>query len=122
MSEILGNIIMSRGDSYPLNLTVKGKSSGLPIDLTGYTFILTVTKDKDPIDNTTKIFEVAGVVDADQVINKGKVSFTPSSLDTSIAGKFYYDIEMKIDSLVRTISTTKDGSALMFTIIQDRSK
>jgi hypothetical protein len=117
MSEILGDIEMTRADSYPLILTVKSKSTGLPIDLTGYAFLLTVNSEKDPTDITHQIFQVAGVTDPDQVTNTGKVSFTPTSIDTATVGKFYYDIQWIVGSTVRSWNEKKK-----FVILQDITK
>jgi hypothetical protein len=117
MSEILGDIEMTRADSYPLILTIKSKSTGLPIDLTGYAFLLTVNSEKDPTDITHQIFQVTGVVDPDQVTNTGKVSFTPTSADTATVGKFYYDIQWIVGSVVRSWNEKKK-----FTIKQDITK
>jgi hypothetical protein len=117
MSEILGDIEMTRGDSYPLTLTVKSKSTGLPIDLTGYAFLLTVNSEKDPTDITHQIFQVIGIVDIDQVANKGKVAFTPTSANTVTVGKFYYDIQWTVGSIIRSWNEKKK-----FTIKQDITK
>jgi hypothetical protein len=117
MSEILGDIEMTRADSYPLILTIKSKSTGLPIDLTGYVFKLTVNSEKDPTDITHQIFQVIGVVDPDQGTNKGKVSFTPTSVNTATVGKFYYDIQWTVGSIVRSWNEKKK-----FIIPQDITK
>lgn len=117
MSEVLGDIEMSRGDSYPLTMTIKSRSTGLPIDLTGYSFLMTVSSDKDPVDDTNEVFQVAGVVDADQVANPGKVSFTPTTSDTATPGKFYYDIQWTVGATVRSWNKKN-----RFTITQDISK
>lgn len=117
MSNILGDIVMTRGDSYPLILTIKDSDTNQPINLTGYSFKLTVTKDRDPVDSSSKIFEVIGVVDPDQINNTGKVSFTPSTTDTSIAGKFYYDIQLTYNNVVYTINNKNK-----FIILQDHTK
>lgn len=124
MAEILGNMEWRRGDSYPFTITIKDSSSdpSVPIDITGYSFVFTVHNTKDPIDNNTRIFYVDGVVDPDQVVNTGKVSFTPLVTDTETLsgdGKYYYDIEMTdAASNVRTI--TEYG--LKFTMKQDQTK
>lgn len=115
MSEILGDITMSRGDSYPLNMTVKSKTTGLPIDITGYAFKLTVTTDKDPINTTTKVFDCAGVLNVTPIT--GKVSFTPTTLNTATVGKFYYDIQMTVGAVIRTINEKN-----RFIIKQDNTK
>ena len=116
MPELIGDIEMRRGDSYPFVLTVKDSLTKLPINITGYTFKLTVDPAKDPIDATNNIFVVIGVVDPDQVANIGKVSFVPSKVNTATAGKFFYDIEMFYGVYNRTIAKYK------FTILQDIGK
>jgi hypothetical protein len=118
MAEILGNIEMTRGDSYPLVMTVKGKTSRLPVDLTGYAFKLTVSTEKAPVDDTNQVFQVVGVVDPDQVLNKGKVSFTPTTLNTAnVLAKGYYDIQMTVGVIVRSINENHT-----FIIKQDKTK
>ena len=71
-------ILWYRGDSWPKGFLLVDKDTGLPLDLTGYGIILTVDSKKNPIDETTQLFQVIGVVDADQIGNKGKVTFTPT--------------------------------------------
>jgi hypothetical protein len=93
MADLIGDINYSRGDSYPLSIRIKDKASKEYIDITGYTFLLTVDPSKSPEDSTGNIFQVIGVVDPDQVTNKGKVSFTPTQTDTDNVGKYYYDIQ-----------------------------
>ena len=112
----LGDITFYRGDSFPLTLTIKDKNSGNPIDLTGYSFRVTVNVEKDPIDTTNQLFEVVGSLDPDPTT--GRVSFTPTQSDTNQkSGTYYYDIEMTDDAgNVRTIAKHK------FKITQDLSK
>jgi hypothetical protein len=101
----IGSIQFYRGDSYPISLTIKDASSGEAIDISGYSFILTVDETKNPTDDSTKVFSVDGVVDADQTTNPGKVTFTPTTVNTSIAPqKYYYDVQMTDgDGNIRTI-------------------
>ena len=81
-----------RGDSYAKGITLKDKATKLPLDITGCTFIMTVDSEKDPPDDTTKLFEVVGVVDADPLT--GKVSFTPTEVNTAQEPeKYYYDVQ-----------------------------
>jgi hypothetical protein len=117
MSEILEDITITRGDSWPIPITIVGKSSGLPMDLTGYTVKLTVTSVKSPPDDTTMIFQCIGVVDPDQVTNKGKVVFTPTSTDTAVSIKAFYDIEISKGTLKKSFNAGKKC-----TIGQDNTK
>ena len=92
MSNILEDILWMRGDSYPLPMVVSSKATKQIIDITGYTFVLTVDENQDPEDDTTQVFSVDGVIE-DAL--GGKVSFTPSETDTDFAkGGYYYDIQM----------------------------
>lgn len=119
MATVLNDIEWYRGDSYPLEITIKDKATSLPIDLTGYTFLFTVNSEQNPMDGTNQLFQIAGVVDPDQALNIGKVSFTPEIADTATAniGTYYYDIELSyaVDR-PRTIKKAK------FKIVQDITK
>lgn len=113
---LIGEITWYRGDSYPFELTVKDATTSTAIDITGYSFIFTVNSEQHPIDNTTEEFNVDGVLDADPAT--GKVTFTPTALNTDLEpATYYYDIQM-IDgsSNIRTIAKNK------FMIVQDITK
>ena len=113
----LGDLEWYRGDSYPISILIKDKATSQPIDLTGYSFLMTCDELKDPPDTSTQLFQVDGVI-PDQTTNPGEVIFTPSETDTAIEpGKYFYDIEMTDPSgNIRTIAKYK------FTIIQDITK
>ncbi len=122
MTQILGDIFMDRGDSYPLEMRIKDKATKEYIDLTGYTFVLTVDPSKTPIDDTNNVFQVPGVL-GDQVSDTGLVSFTPTAANTDHVGIFYYDIQMiDADSNRRTIPKHPKGKKYKFTLGQDISK
>ncbi len=112
----IGDIEWFRGDSFPLELALKNKLDGLAIDITGYTFILTVDTKSSPPDDSTKVFSTPGVISGDPV--EGKVTFTPTTANTDIApAGYYYDIQMTdAGSNIRTIAKFK------FKIVQDISK
>ncbi len=116
MSEILKTIKMYRGDSYPIVITISDSSTGSAIDITGYSFKLTVNSDQNPTSTANQQFTVDGVLDADPTT--GKVSFTPTTTDTDITpGNYFYDIEMTDASgNVKTIAKSS------FTISQDITK
>ena len=102
----IGNIEWYRGDSYGIELTMKDKTTSEAIDITGYSFIMTVNSTKDPSGISTQMFQVIGVVDPDQTVNKGKVTLTPTTVQTDIPkAKYYYDVQMTDASdNVRTIA------------------
>ena len=112
----LKKITWYRGDSYPIEITIKNKETEAAIDLTDYSFKLTVDEIENPTDSATKLFDVVGALDADPAT--GKVSFTPTESDTDLdVGTYYYDVQM-IDgsSHKRTIAKNE------FEIVQDISK
>ncbi len=119
MATILGDMEWYRGDSYPLELTIKDKDTAVAIDLTGYTFLFTVNSERTPTDDTNQLFQTVGVVDPDQVTNIGKVVFTPVIADTTVAdiGTYYYDIQLSYSAeRPRTIKKAK------FKLLQDITK
>lgn len=122
MAELLGDLDWRRGDSYTITLTIKDKSvtPSEAIDISGYSFKMTCNSEQDPTDETNQQFQVIGVVDPDQVTNKGKVSFTPTANDTDLAkATYFYDVEMTDGSgNIRTISPYK----AKFKLNQDQTK
>jgi len=116
MATLIGEITWYRGDSYPLELTIKDKSSGLVIDLTGYSFKFTVDSKENPADETTNLFVVDGVLDGDPTT--GKISFTPTASNTDLSPKdYYYDVQMTdASNNIRTIAKGR------FKITQDITK
>ncbi len=112
----LGDIEYYRGDSYPIELTIKNNGTQEVIDITGFSFILTVDSLREPRDETTQIFTTTGIIDADP--STGKVSFTLSSSQTNLSSKtYYYDIQMiDTDGNIRTIAKNQ------LQILQDITK
>jgi hypothetical protein len=111
----MSRITYYRGDTYPIELTITDVS-GNPVDLSGVTFKMTVNSDKTPVDDSTKLFQVNGVLD--YLPTTGKVYFTPTALNTALSpGKYYYDIQMlSPNGNIRTL--VKDE----FRITQDITK
>jgi len=108
------DITMFRGDSYGLSFTITDSDTGQPVPLAGATLKMTVTTIRDPPDDTTKLFDMDGVVDADPTT--GKVVFKPTSLDTATIGKYFYDIQLTGAGDVRTVQKAA------FNIVQDNTK
>lgn len=114
---LIGEIAWYRGDSFDINLTIKAKG-GSTINLTGYSFLFTVNSEQNPLDDTNEIFQVAGVIDPDQVTNEGKLTITPTAVQTNLSpADYFYDVQMTDDSgNIRTIAKDK------FKILQDITK
>lgn len=115
MAKATTAITMYRGDSYPITLTLTDKTTKAAIDLTGCSLTMTVDTLSAPPDDTTKVFEVAGVLSATPT--DGRATFVPTSEDTSTVGTLYYDIQLTdADGNVRTVAKDK------FTVAQDITK
>lgn len=98
-------ITRRRGDTYADEIIVKSKTTKLPINITGYSFTLTLDPFKAPVDATNNIYALAGtIVDA----AAGRVSFAPSAIQADQLGTFYYDVQMI------------DGAGLKRTVVLDK--
>lgn len=110
----MSSIFFYRGDSYPIEVNLTN-SNNKPLDVSGYTFTMTVNVKKNPLPGDTALFTVAGTV-----INAsaGKIEFTPTSGNTDLApGEYWFDISMsQHPTYKRTIA--KD----IFQIAQDINK
>lgn len=107
-------ICWARGDSDAKGFIIQD-SAGVVVDITGFTFKLTVNSEKDPTTTVNQQFTVVGaIVDA----ALGKVAFSPSITDTDIApDTYFYDIEQTDGS--GKISTVIIGKCV---IVQDITK
>lgn len=86
-----------RGDTYADEFTIKNKKTKQAIDITGYSFLMTVDSTKEPVDETTQAYQIAGtIIDGPA----GRVEFAPSSTQTDRVGNYYYDVQM-VDSAGR---------------------
>ncbi len=107
-------ITRKRGDTYADEITVTS-DTGAVINITSYTFLMTLDPSKAPIDASSKLYQVAGVIlDAPN----GRVEFAPTALQADqTPGTYYYDIQM-IDGAgrIRTIALDK------YTYTQDITK
>lgn len=83
-------ICWARGDSSAKGFIIQD-SDGAAIDITGFSFKLTVNSEKDPTNTVNQQFTIVGVLT--DALN-GKVAFSPTITDTDITpGTFFYDIE-----------------------------
>lgn len=90
-----------RGDTHPLTFALTDNDS-VAIDITGFSFLLTVDPAEEPTDGVNNVFSIAGVILS---AVGGTFKFTLSTGQSDNLGEFFYDIEM-IDaaSAIRTIS------------------
>ena len=107
-------ITRRRGDTYADEFTVKSATTGLAIDITGYSFLMTLDPSKTPVDDTTKIYQLTGtIIDA----AAGRVEFAPSAVQANQLGTYYYDVQM-VDGATRKRTLVVDK----YTYLQDITK
>ena len=94
-------ICWGRGDSDAKGFVIQD-SNGVAIDITGFSFKLTVNSERDPTDQVNEQFTITGVIG---VAANGTVSFAPTVTDTDITpGTYFYDIEQTdVSSRIKTI-------------------
>ena len=107
-------ITRKRGDTYAETITVTD-TTGAVIDITGYTFKLTVDPEKAPASAANNLFSITGTILSAVA---GTVEFAPSALQADqTPGTYYFDIQL-IDGAgrIRTIALDK------YIVVQDISK
>jgi hypothetical protein len=83
-------ICYARGDTVPIPFTIK--QSGVAVDITGYTFQLTVNSERNPADVSNEQFSIPGVITS---AVDGEMEFRPSSVNTDLSPKkYFYDVSM----------------------------
>lgn len=94
-------ICWGRGDSDAKGFIIQD-ANGVAIDITGFSFKLTVSSDRDPTDQVNEQFTIVGVIG---VAADGTVSFAPTITDTDITpGVYFYDIEQTdVSSRIKTV-------------------
>ena len=108
-------ITRKRGDTYADELTIISAKTKQPIDITGYTFTMTLDPERAPADATNNLYSLAGVI-VDAVA--GRVEFAPTALQSDQPPKgYYYDVQM-IDGVGRKRTIALDK----YKYIQDISK
>lgn len=85
----------TRGDTLADRFTV-ADADGNPVDIAGWTFQLTLSTEKDPVDDTTQVVQIDGVItDA----AAGEVEFPWNTTQANrTPGKYYYDIQYVTDA------------------------
>ena len=84
-------ITRRRGDTYGDEITVTN-SLGAVVNITGYTFVMTLDTSIAPANAGTNVYSITGtILDAPN----GRVEFAPTALQADqTPGTFYYDIQM----------------------------
>jgi hypothetical protein len=100
-------ITRRRGDTYADEFTIKSKATGQPLDITGYTFTLTVDPSKAPVSATTNLYQINGVI---VEALAGRVEFAPTAIQADQLGSFFYDVQMV------------DGAGRKRTVVLDKYK
>lgn len=92
-----------RGDTVPDRVNVQD-ADGDPLDITGFTFELTVNENKEPTSTSGQLMQVAGVIISAM---SGIVDFSPTADQANqTPGKYYYDIQMTTSGgKIQTIAT-----------------
>ena len=99
-------LFYKRGDDFPSQFKIVEDDEVTPIDITSWSFTLTVDPNKNPASDATNLFAVVGILD-DPLL--GLVSFAPTSSNTDLAvKKYWYDIQQI------------DGGGKKRTIVKDR--
>jgi len=99
----MGSITRYRGDTVPDKITVKD-ADAVVINITAYSFILTVSSIKAPPDTSTQLMQLTGAITSGPL---GTVEFSPTAGEANVApGKYFYDIQMTDGSgKIQTIDT-----------------
>ena len=83
------DICVTKEDSEPFSFTIQD-GDGVAIDVTGFTFLLTVDPSNEPPDDTTKIFQLAGALTDP---TNGIITFSPSAIDLDQdPSDYFYDV------------------------------
>ena len=98
------DINRKRGDTYADQFTIRD-SSGAPVDLTGYTFLMTLDVSATPDTAANNLYQLTGtIVDA----AAGQVEFAPDEAHADLVGSFFYDVQMTDGAgRIRTIASGK---------------
>ena len=80
-----------RGDSYADEFSIKVVETGLPLNIVGCSFLMTLDPQSSPKTSSNNLYQLTGVIVS---ASQGKVSFAPSSVQANLLGSFYYDIQM----------------------------
>ena len=108
------DLTRKRGDTYADEFQIKSESTGLAIDITGYTFLLTVDPEKRPTTDANNLFQLTGSI---TTALSGLVEFAPSAANTDVLGTYYFDAQLTDPAgRIRTFDSGK------YKLVQDVTK
>lgn len=87
----MSNIERKRGDTYADEFTIKSATTGSPINITGYSFLLTVDPSAEPVSAATNLYTLTGTIISGP---EGRVEFAPTATQANQIGSFFYDVQM----------------------------
>ena len=90
-----------RGDTFPFDVLFK-TAAGVAIDLAGTTAKLTVDPSPDPVDGTTKLFELTGVITGPSTDGRWRFTMTTGNANQP-AGTYYFDLQWTSGAAIRTV-------------------
>lgn len=85
------DITRKRGDTYADEFAITSETTGLAIDITGYSFLLTVDPEKTPADATNNLFQLTGTITS---AANGVVEFAPNASQADNVGAYYFDAQL----------------------------
>ena len=96
------DICISRGDTVPWTFTVRD-SAGSPVDITGFSFLLTVDPSDEPGSSTNNLFSLSGTI-TDALNGVVQFSMTAGQADQT-PNEYFYDLQMTDGTAaIRTIA------------------
>ena len=113
------NIEKRRGDTKDIQIRLK--TSGVAIDVTGYSAIMTISTVKEPTDSTTVLFQTTGVPfqsPTDGLLRFDFAAF-PFQSPEIVPGGYFYDVQVTDAQSPGEIFTPLIGK---FTVKQDITK
>jgi len=112
----MSEITKYRGDTKPIKFILyENQAAGIRLDITSYSFKLTVDPSKAPVNSDNNLFTLTGVItDA----SNGEVQFEPTSVQMDqTPATYYFDFEIT-DANGKTETAVLDK----FKIVQDITK
>jgi hypothetical protein len=108
------DLVRKRGDTYADEFQLTSETTGALIDITGYTFLLTIDPEKSPVDDTNNLYQLTGSI---TVAATGLVEFAPSAVQTDLLGSYYFDAQLTSPAgRIRTFDSGK------YKFVQDITK
>lgn len=83
------NLCRTRGDTFPFSITFT--QAGVPINITGYTIVLTVDPSEEPADALNNLFTATAVI-TDGPNGVATFELTPTQADQT-PGDYFHDIQ-----------------------------